>query len=458
MPRANIDLSWLAGLLTKNPTKDASNPAYQATQADDNTWQDAKGNDVTAAYNLHGNQSPYKTGYNPSLFQKQFYPEESDQVMKALFAPKMAQITHDVGQNLSIGDWKKVKPFAGDTYGNIPDDAAALMTGKDLSATNIGTQARAVLGNLKNIAMPLASGDLSKAKVYEGEMAGDVNRLAGSEQLKATALANQNEYQSENVPAQHLVDQFNQRNALRVAQDLDPLKVDSDIATASLNKQVESEKLANAPALLKTLKNTITSNLGESWRTPTPNVPAFDVINPDGTFTRGDKNLDYRSPQDLEMESVQKMMAGLTGSKTNGVVGKGQFVTADGSPLVMPEKSNRFDPMTGKLTPSPVKPFVPRIKTTPTGSPPQIDPTADRIKQIDAQLNDSEFSDRADMYPQFAKQRQELLNEKELLKKQLIDESESRLDPALAAIWKQGMRLSSPSVRPSATTLNFSPR
>lgn len=157
MGRANIDLSWLAGLLTDTPTA-TPNPDYTGDPNDLIPYTDPVTGQTSAG------QTPY---IKPTKWQELFKPEASQAInnLNTQFSarPAMMKLEHDTKNTLGGQDFDTVRPYQSPSLRAVPSEAGYLLTGGDLRPTATGPEARALSNNMAGVSSIQSNTDINLA-------------------------------------------------------------------------------------------------------------------------------------------------------------------------------------------------------------------------------------------------------------------------------------------------------
>lgn len=197
MPRANIDLSWLASLLTTTPTT-TPNPTFGDTQEKPYTdpvtgnsstvpaYTDAQGNEIPGTVPSGADTTSRFTV--PSKWQTFVHPEAAAAInsLNSQYAsrPIIAQQTHDIGNTIGAQDAGLMRPLMSPALQNpnISNTQAYLATGGDYQPTHTGVEGRALLDNAANIQAPQSAADVVSAGNVLHETQGVAARMNTTEQ------------------------------------------------------------------------------------------------------------------------------------------------------------------------------------------------------------------------------------------------------------------------------------
>lgn len=191
MARANIDLSWLASLLTQTPTT-TPNPTFGDTQEKPYTdpvtgnsstvpaYTDAQGNEIPGTIPSGADTTSRFTV--PSKWQTFVHPEAAAAInsLNSQYAsrPIIAQQTHDIGNTIGAQDAGLMRPLMAPALQNpdISNTQAYLATGGDYQPTHTGVEGRALLNNAANIQATQSAADVTQANVNLSQATGELSR------------------------------------------------------------------------------------------------------------------------------------------------------------------------------------------------------------------------------------------------------------------------------------------
>lgn len=308
MARANIDLSWLASLLTKTPTA-TPNPTYGAEQEAPYTdpvtgqtssapaYTDAGGNEIPGSLPKGADITSRFTA--PSKWQTFVHPEAAAAInsLNSGFAsrPIIAQQTHDIGNTIGAQDAKLMRPLMPTALQSpsISDTQAYLATGGDYQPTHTGTEGRALLNNAANIQAPQSAADVAQANVNLSQATGELQR----EPVHESGLAQQDvnnlsrllhvDAPTINLNAQQIKAQIGIEPTVEQVREY-TINQQKQEAELGLKTSTERNTLYNTYGA-PTMHNQAVKDLADSSNYPIQ-PPYENRINPSGTITPRTRN------------------------------------------------------------------------------------------------------------------------------------------------------------------------
>lgn len=354
MSRANIDLSWLASLLTKTPTT-----ADNANTPDLAPGSEGKFLDPTGT--LHGDTIDISNPYqSPTTMQRLVWPDQSAQIDKLnnqySSQPLMANLENSTNLNIRAGNVKKLDPSL--QPNESPLAAAAGGYGSlDTSPSYINQQNQALLNaqhglpgvrsatdlNTGQYDLTASKGAVDRQQMEQSAISGDlVNRwntaygltpqqislaerqvkselgFQGSvEQIREQALKNQFDEQSHLIPAQNRLSLTQTTNAQNAA----------------------SEQQTMWPYAKTALDNRMIGEAATSHYLP--EMDRFgNTIQPDGSIKPFTKNPLGASPFAVQMQSLGDLTGADVGQTIKSADGKHTYTIPAAPP-------SNIDPLTG---------------------------------------------------------------------------------------------------------------
>ena len=463
---------------------DPSNPAYNAAVEDPYTDPLTGNTAVAHGYTLpdgtpvdasavdkFGTTNQFKA---PTVFQRAFYPQQSSEIDKLNLAPTVAGQENAIRTSIYAKNAAKLRDTLPEDMKGLSDEQIGLMFKDNLNPSYVGQEDTSLLNNRGGMPATTSAIQLSNARHT-------LAQLPQTQHLEDTKLTNDlyaeeqnrtNQLKNENVDITHLTpkkqsieaatleggeDRAKMANAITREQQMNEYakatgvdrkqlelagkELDAQLGRSSTMKElgdyIAANNLAQAkatseaqPYLSNALKNNAIrdSYLSNQFPVGAPIVNRIDS-------TTGNINPLEKNP--TGMSEIAQTMAGLDDLKsmTGGGVQKitlpsGQTIGVKSKPAV----TGPIDAMTGKpiqnvgtratiataaspnttnSIPNTSNPFA----NAKTNSPAAI---VSRVSSIDKQLNDPDFMDRVNMYPQkFKAQYDALVSEKEDLQNQL---------------------------------------
>lgn len=308
MGRANIDLSWLASLLTKTPTT-TPNPTFGDTQEQPYTdpvtgqtsaapaYTDAGGNEISGSVPKGADTTNRFTV--PSKWQTFVHPEAAAAInsLNSQFAsrPIIAQQTHDISNTIGAQDAKLMRPLMAPALQSpdISDTQAYLATGGDYQPTHTGVEGRALLNNAANIQAPQSAADVINANVGLRQAKGVEARTGiaeealDQEQIDRLASLTGVEAPTIRLNAERIKNEQGTQGLYEHTREAVMKQKDEE---AALNAKIATERNTlydsyGAP----TMHNQAVKDLADSSNYPIQ-LPYENRINPSGTITPRTRN------------------------------------------------------------------------------------------------------------------------------------------------------------------------
>lgn len=367
MARANIDLSWLAGLLTKTPTAANSvNPDYN--QEDSIPYTDPVTGQTSG---VMPNNTPYTP---PTQWQRLVHSDQANAIdalnNQAVSKPLSASLSNASDIRVRSGNYARL-PSSLQVPNLSPTEAAVAGYGEFNPPTILNQQNRAVMDAQGGVPSTLAATDVTQAGTGLKAAVGEAGRQDVQESIldqdtlnhwftafHLTPLQSQlaeKQLKSE-TGVQPLVAQIRER-ALQNQQQQEEHLVPAQ-TQLSLTQTENAQRQASEVGTLWPYAKTALDNrmIGESATSHyLPEMDRFgNTIQPDGSIKPFTKNPLGASPFAVQMQSLGDLTGAGAGQTIKSADGKHTYTIPAAPP-------SNIDPLTGGS--------VSKSFTTPTGTP-----------------------------------------------------------------------------------------